>query len=341
MPRSDRGYYAPHHQDPVSNKYSTYRPAVSVPGHHSTQQQAPAPERQLSSSVPTVNAGYRAGVCYICSYSKENNEIVSIYHRHFSSLRLREMLGVEGTEKCYLCPSCKSRHGSYPEDRVKIVVSDSTLHQFFAPPNYEDKPPYKGDTMHTDYITVPGGCIDELYNAFRLDQKLLPAAKPLDVVLVMGYNDLVKGHSRQFIMDCFEVFSELVLRLAKQNHPDIPNTLAIASIMYAPQLSWFPDNGPEPLNYQNQMEKIDWLNARIHELNLKNSCPSYPRFHTYGVRTATRSTHDRYGYLHQYKVKSHRWEHWREQTRSNMLHLRNDRVFKMGTAVNNYFILKT
>ena len=32
---------------------------------------------------------------------------------------------------------------------------------------------------------------------------------------------------------------------------------------------------------------------------------------------------------------------WREQTRSNMLHLRKGRVLKMGTAINNYFILKT
>ena len=124
----------------------------------------------------------------------------------------------------------------------------------------EDKPAYMGDTMHTDYITIPGGCIDELFNAFRLDQKLLlPATKPIDCVLVMGYNDLVKGHSRQFIMDMFEVFSKLVLEMGKQSHPATPNTLAVASLMYPPQL-------------QNKLEKIDWLNARIHELNLTNSC---------------------------------------------------------------------
>ena len=133
-------------------------------------------------------------------------------------------------------------------------------------------------------------------------------------------------------MDTFEVFSKLVLEMGKQSHPATPNTLAVASLMYPPQLSWFADNGPEPQNFQNQLEKIDWLNARIHELNLKNSCPFYPSFDTYGVRTTTRSNHNRYGYLHQYRVKFHRWEHWREESRSNMLHLRNDRRFKMGTA---------
>ena len=89
------------------------------------------------------------------------------------------------------------------------------------------------------------------------------------------------------------------------------------------------------------MEKINWLNSQIHELNIKNLCPYYPRFHTYGVRTSTRSSKDRYGNVHVYHVKSHRWEHWREQEKTNMLHLRNDRRFKMGAAVNHYFIQRT
>ena len=236
MSRSYRGSHAP---STVSSKYSSYPDRTapySVSGQATTSQQAPAmnpvPERQMMRiKVSTVNAGHTPGVCYICSYMKENKEFVKIYHRHFSSIRLREMLCVEGTEKSYLCPSCASRHKSYPEERVKIVVSDSTLHQFFAPPNNEDKPAYMGDTMHTDYITIPGGCIDDLFNAFRLDQKLLPATTPIDCVLVMGYNDLVKGHSRQFIMDTFEVFSELVLEMGKQSHHATPNTLAIASLM--------------------------------------------------------------------------------------------------------------
>ena len=165
MSRSYRGSHAP---STVSSKYSSYPDRTapySVSGQATTSQQAPAmnpvPERQMMRiNVPTVNAGHTPGVCYICSYMKENKEFVKIYHRHFSSIRLREMLCVEGTEKSYLCPSCVSRHKSYPEERVKIVVSDSTLHQFFAPPNNEDKPAYMGDTMLTDYITIPGGCIE-------------------------------------------------------------------------------------------------------------------------------------------------------------------------------------
>ena len=247
---------------------------------------------------------------------------------------------MESSGERYLCPSCKSHHKPYPEARVKVTVSDSTLHEFFAPPGHTQSQ-YKGDTMHCDYITIPGACMDVLYHAFRTECAMLPPDKPLDVVLVMGYNDLVKGHSRDWMLDCLKCFSNLVFDLAKKNHPNTPNTVAIASLMYPPQLAWFNDNGPEPANYVNEKEKIDWLNAQIHELNIQNSSPYYPRFHTYGVRTSTRVSKDRYGKQQKYHVKYHRWEHWREEDRVTMLHLRNDRRFKMGKAVNNYFVLRT
>ena len=93
--------------------------------------------------------------------------------------------------------------------------------------------------------------------------------------------------------------------------------------------------------YNNQKEKIDWINAGIHQLNLANAAPMYPRFHTYGVRTATRRSTDMYGQEHHNRVKSHRWEHWVEAEPSNMLHLRDDRRFTMGRALNKYFVLRT
>ena len=111
--------------------------------------------------------------------------------------------------------------------------------------------------------------------------------------------------------------------------------------MYPPCISWFPDNGALPRHYSNRLEKIDWLNSQIHELNVSNSVPDYPRFHTYGVRTATRKRVDLYGYEHQTHTKSHRWEHWVELSRSRKLNLRADRKFKMGTALTNYFSLNT
>ena len=74
-------------------------------------------------------------------------------------------LGIEESGCRYLCPSCMS-HKPYPD--VKVAVSDSTLHQFFAPTGYTSKV-YEVDINH------------------------------VDVVLLAGYADLLRGHRWDFI----------------------------------------------------------------------------------------------------------------------------------------------
>lgn len=290
----------------------------------------PAPYQQTHSSRPS---------CKICSYTQPHPEIkVPLYHQHFSSIRLRGLIGVEESNAAYLCPSCKSRHTPYPENRTKIVISDSTLHNFFAPPGHTSTQ-YEGDWQHVDYITIPGSCLETLFHAFKLDYEAHP--RPLDVVVVAGYNDLLEQHSRDFIVAIIKRFARYVIQLGIQTHPDTPNTVAIASFMYPPQLSWFRDNGPEPPQFHNQKDKLDWINGQIDDLNIANGCPEYPGFHKYGMRMVTRKYTDKYGQEHHRVIKKHRWEHWRESERSQKLHLTNERRFKMGKAVNEYFIIRT
>ena len=262
---------------------------------------------------------------------------VPIYHRHFSSLRLRMFSGVEESNSRYLCPSCKSHHWPYPYERVKIVVTDSTLHQFFAPPGAATgiSNQYQGDLIHVDYISIPGATIEDLIRAFKADYEQLPQIKPLDVVLVAGYNDLVKGYSRELITHTFRKFTRAVLQQGSTN------TVGISTLMYPPQLAWYPDNGPEPPNYHNQMEKIHWINTEIKSLNVFNGAEHCPGFHTYGVRRVTRTWTDVFGQVTQRQIKQHRWEHWRETSPTRMLHLTNERRYKMGAAINNYFVLRT
>ena len=186
--------------------------------------------------------------------------------------------------------------------------------------------------IHADYITIPEGCIEDLVLAFRLDYELLNHHKPLDVLVVAGYNDLLKEHSRHFIMEGFKHLSQLVSNLGKDKHPLVKNSFAVSTLIYPPRLSWFPDNGPPPSYLNNYLEKINWLNKEIHQLNIANCVPDYPRFHTYGVRTDNTS---------QDRKKSHRWGHWEEQTRACKLHLKQERIYKMGEAINKYFALNT
>ena len=66
---------------------------------------------------------------------------------------------------------------------------------------------------------------------------------PLDVTVVAGYNDLVKGHTRDFILEKLYKLSDLVLDAESGLDK---NTIAIATFMYPPQLAWFSHYGRIP-----------------------------------------------------------------------------------------------
>ena len=350
--RARAPYYNPRHTGQVyhgvgANLHRHGRHLVPVHAHAQHQQgtsdqQAAAVSRQHGAQQQGLHQHHQGpGRCNICSYAQLSPESkVPVYHRHFSSLNLRNINGSEVTNTPYLCPSCRTSHVPYPKLRTKLVISDSSLHCFF------DHPPvgpigrkYKGDILHTDYLTIPGASIHTLTNAFRIEYVDTKHGRPLDVCVVAGYNDLVRNYDKEYIRHRLQKLSDMVLA-AKVGH--VENTIAISTLMYPPQLAWFADNGAVPYpGYINQKEKIDWLNVEINQENRRNNVPEFPGFHTYGVRTATRKSFDLYGQEHHRVRKSHRWEHWREADPANMLHLRNDRRLKMGIALNNYFIYNT
>ena len=147
-------------------------------------------------------------------------------------------------------------------------------------------------------------------------------------------------------MSDFQDFARTVMgrSFGSQNNSnqDPGKTLAIAILMYPPQVAWFMDNGAYPSEgYVNNKEKIDWINDELHRLNAYYGSPIYPGLHSFGVRKSSKTRIDRYGNLRTTVVKKHRWEHWMGNERATMLHLTNERRFKVGTAINNYFIFNT
>ena len=42
------------------------------------------------------------------------------------------------------------------------------MHNFFAPPAANNTT-YKGDTLHTDYLTISGATLETLFHAFQLE----------------------------------------------------------------------------------------------------------------------------------------------------------------------------
>ena len=276
--------------------------------------------------------------CLICSFTQPYpNDLVPIYHRHYSSTNLRELLGVEESGIGYYCPSCKSRHRPYIDSRLKVVVSDTTLHEVFAISDTRYGF-YEGDLVHADYLTIASGTLPDLLHAFKQEYIVKARPKPLDVVLVAGYADILKGYSREFIYWGFSEFASTVLG---EGESKTPHTFTISSLMYPPSCCWFEDDGPTPFRFHNKLEKFDWLNKKIHDINLHNNIPGYPCFHSYGTRKTVKHVTQEDGSTRAQHIRVHRWEHWAEYARREKFSLRNDRKFKLAKAVNNYFVFRT
>ena len=133
-------------------------------------------------------------------------------------------------------------------------------------------------------------------------------------------------------MSDFQDFARTVMgkSFGSQNNSsqDPGKTLAIATLMYPPQVAWFMDNGAYPSEgYVNNKEKIDWINDELHRLNAYYGSPIYPGLHSFGVRKSSKTRIDRYGNLRTTVVKKHRWEHWMGNERATMLHLTKERPF--------------
>ena len=313
----------------------------------------PGPSRgaaQLRADV-RVSPGYHdrpprpaqrlAPACKICSYRQPVNEkAAAVRHKHFSTRYMMNMSTTSQAEK--YCISCKVTHIPFPTKRVKLCMSDSTLHMFFAPPESAQlNKQYKGDKVHTEYVTIPGGKIEDLQQAFRLEYEE-KETRGIDVLVVAGLNNILKGDRMEELMHKFGMFRDIVMRQARKYHPETQNTFAVATVLYAPQLCWFPDTSQHPNpDYKNRLEELQWLNTSLLRFNQDMGIKGVPHVHKFGARVDNKSSKDLYGNVRVHHKVTHRWEQWREKEKDRMLHLEDGKRIDLGRSVNKYFEYNT
>ena len=308
------------------------KPTSSYTASSQPQHQPPAHALKYPGNVQDPGSQKaKKPLCTICSTTDR-----PVYHRHFSSKFGRFLIGANkpGT-KSYNCPSCKRVHKPNYQHRIKLVLSTSTLHMWFATPGATETL-YKGDSAHRDYVTIPGAKIVHLHEAFLAEYGTVTIG--IDVVLAAGLNDVARGHTRNYIMQCITDLRRAVTQQAEDYHPEAKNTLAVSALLYPPQLCWFEDDGPVPYTgYKNQLEKVDWINTEIDSNNKDAGIDFAPDLNTFGIRTANRKIRDRFGNITIKHTTSHRWGEWREKERGDMLHLSDKRRVAMGKHISSYF----
>ena len=74
------------------------------------------------------------------------------------------------------------------------------------------------------------------------------------MVLVAGYNDILEGYARDYIIEKIYNFADIVMNSSPT--PEGINTFVAVTLLYPPQLAWLPDNGPFPTqNYVDNKKK--------------------------------------------------------------------------------------
>ena len=292
--------------------------------------------RKSSRADPKVTSRSK---CSICSQNQRHErEKRDVFHKHFSSKYAREFIAADKAKEDYFCPTCKSVHSSHETTRRKVCLSSSILHEFWAPRDHRSSPVYEGDRSHVDYITIPGGRISDLTNAWKIEY--FQDSRPMDVILIAGLNNLIKGYTPDEMLREYDHLVQFVHYQAHKYHSELHNTCTIGTLYYPPQLCWLPGKGNCPPGFKNQLADMQYLNSEIERLNQESQLKS-PNFPVFGVRGGGKYVMNVQGTWEWKDTTHHRYNDWREKEVGSMLHLNDHMRMKMGRWVGKFFAKET
>ena len=95
-----------------------------------------------------------------------------------------------------------------------------------------------------DWVTISGGTISDLTHGYQVDYR--KEVRPMRVLVAAGLNDLMRGESRDTIVERFIHLKETI-NVQNVHHPHVKNELVIATILTPPNLFGSKPMGPHHL----------------------------------------------------------------------------------------------
>ena len=274
-----------------------------------------------------------------CSTCSEFSSLVKpgvrpIFHQHNSSKNYRISAPVDLNAN-YPCTTCAATPHSHKTGiRYPILLSSSILNLWQG---RRTENQYPGDDIHIDYLTIPGATIKTLHHALLAEYE--SAYRPIDVLLVSGLNDILRGRTSDQVISDMERLVSAVMDLPRSNDCGALNTIGISTLPFPPKMSVIPSDKRRIRG--NKFEELSYLNDQIMNLNETLKLPSFPsafvpKFHTWGLQTTKAPTkiRPRNKLAH---TTGHKIQGWREEELRNMLHLNNHLRLKMGKSCVSYF----
>ena len=268
--------------------------------------------------------------CYVC-------RPVPKRHRHANTQYMYErsaMLGI--APDCSMC--LDPAHPKQTTGRIKLVSTSSTLHHVQFSETYQEELiaahlDFMDSTFHVDVDQIAGGRLDDFTRSWKKWYWEQPL--PVDCAAVVGLNDVAHLSVDQF-MKKLQDWRALMEEHSRIHNHAVPNTLAVATLLYPPKFYWHEGNPFDPpTGWRSYNIKMRALTDAIKQFNLEGGVGRMVGFHQEGSRL--------------YKGKrQHRWETWREfhtqgdeRDYSDFLHLVDEHRVKMYIKLLKYFFHRT
>ena len=254
-------------------------------------------------------------VCRICSTGNS-----TVRHVHASSEFDRREAVAAGRTSFY-CISCGRRHDTTKPARRQVLLTSSTLYRF-------DKAPGWTNTGHFDVEAIVGGTINDGHEVFQLLYGTQP--EPVDVVIVLGINNILKNHSTDRVTTDINNLKNTVYKHSVLfNHRALglrPNTAAACPLILPPRLASFVRPHVVPADFVDKKDQILTINNIIIRQGRATGekVPCY--MNTLGIRT------DKHG------KSSHRRGQWREDEWRRKLHLCPELKAYAARRIARYFL---
>jgi len=274
------------------------------------------------------------GYCSICSEIKGTNGCMNLVHHNHQSSHLDRITADTDIFGQYYCVGCKCLHPVKTGTRYPVIMSSSTLNGWRGMSSS-----YTGDPFHIDWDTCSGAKIRTMLHSFRA--QFQHSLRPLDILAVIGINDLLNGTSIWSIIDQLRRFRDIVAKVAPGEKSG-DSTFAVSTVINPPKLTRFTRRDHRHVPTMDRTKEIAALNTKIIELNLES--PQSPfqvarapsTFQTFGVKFRKERCKDRPRNLMQLAV-GHKHIQWRESDPNKQLHLCDSKRITMGKSCIRYF----
>ena len=339
LPPGYKSLAYPAYIDKLTSKYPAAQQMKSISLNRKSGEQVmyisakPSDYKNIRSANQHINK-----YCEICSeFIPGGDESIKppiFLHNHNSSkqYRINAPTDTWGNYPCFTCSG--TPHSCKVGVRYAVLVSSSTMNNWQGLRSFNG---YQGDPIHIDYITIPGATVKDLHHAFLAEYGNIH--RPVDVVLVAGFNNIIRGSSADEIMKDIIDFNGTVSNICFGNNNAFWSSFAAATLPFPPKLAAF--DGENRKLRKNHIETLVNLTTKIRVMNQYDNHPTIPThlapcFHTWGVRIKKHTKITGPVNLMEH-FANHRHSSWREKKPSDMLHLSDHLRLKMGKSVVEYF----